>query len=142
VPEALGRTLALRPPLRGPDTRDGIAALTDVQVAAAVARFDREAARAVLDACTGDLLTQIRGAPERDQGFYLGLLFDAVAVVNPVHAVALLDRLPEPADLAMRRPRNAARLRVARVLADQGEKRWEFIESRLLHVWQVDSEDD
>jgi hypothetical protein len=141
VPEALGRTLALRPPLRGSDTRDGIAALSNAQVAAAVARYDGEAARAVLDSCTGDLLTQILGATERDVDFYVGLLFDAAAVADPNQAVALLDRLPEPADLAMSRPRNDARLRTARVLADAGENRRRFIESRLLHVWQVDSEE-
>ncbi|MEJ7639846.1 MAG: hypothetical protein WKF75_18215 [Singulisphaera sp.] len=49
----LGRTLALRPPLRGPDTREGIADLSDAQVAAMVARHDRESARAVLDAFAG-----------------------------------------------------------------------------------------
>ncbi len=50
VPEALGRTLALRPPLRSSDRRDAIAAhyavaaLSDAQVAAAVARYDHAAA--------------------------------------------------------------------------------------------------
>jgi hypothetical protein len=142
VPEALGRTLALRPPLRGSDTRDGIAALTDAQVAPAVARYDHLAARAVLDACAGDLLTQILGATERDQDFYVGKLFDAAAFVDPDRAVELLDRLPEPADRAISGPRNNARLRIARVLADSGERRWEFMESRLLHVWPVDSEEN
>ncbi len=142
VPEALGRTLALRPPLRGSDTRDAIAALSDAQVAAAVARYDHVAARAVLDACAGDLLTQILGATDSDSGFYVGLLFDAAAFVDPDRAVALLDRLPEPADPAMSRPRNNARLRIARVLADAGDERWAFIESRLLHVWRVDSEEN
>jgi hypothetical protein len=141
VPEALGRTLALRPPLRGPDARDGIAALSDAQVAAAVARYDHVAARAVLDACAGDLLTQILGATDGHQDFYVRLLFDAAAFVDADRAVELLDRLPEPADRAISRLRNNARLAIVRVLADSSEKRWEFIESRLLHVWPVDSEE-
>jgi beta-lactamase regulating signal transducer with metallopeptidase domain/protocatechuate 3,4-dioxygenase beta subunit len=141
VSEALGRTLALRPPLRGSDTRDAIAALSDAQVAAAVARYDHVAARAVLDACTGDLLNQILGATDRDRSFYLDLLFDAATFVDPDRAAELLDRLPEPADPSMSLPRNNARLRIARVLADSGEERWAFIESRLLHVWRVDTED-
>jgi hypothetical protein len=142
VPEALGRTLALRPPLRGSDTRDTIAAVSDTQVAAAVARYDHLAARAVLDACSGDLLTQILGATDRDRNFYLGLLFDAAAFADPDRAVELLDRLPEPADRSVSRPRDNARQRIARVLADSGEKRWAFIESKLLNVWPVDSEEN
>lgn len=141
VHEALGRTLALRPPLRGHDARDAVAALSDAQVAAAVARYDHVAARAVLDACTVELMTQIHGATGSDASFYIGLLFDAAAFVDPDRAVELLDRLPEPADLSVRQAKNDARLLVARVLADTGEARWGFIESRLLHVWTVDSEE-
>ncbi len=141
LPELIGRTLALRQPLRGPDERDAVAALSDAQVAAAVARYDHLAARAVLDACTGDLLGQIRDATDHDHGFYIDSLFDSAAFVDADRAVELLDQLPEPGAGDKLLPRDNARLRIARVLADSGDARWKYMESHLLHVWTVDSEE-
>lgn len=141
VPELIGRTLALRQPLRSPDQRDAVAALSDAQVAAAVARYDHLAARAVLDACSADLLGQIRDTSDHDRGFYIDSLFDSAAFVDADRAVELLDQLPDPGAGDSLLPRDAARLRIARVLADSGDARWKYIESHLLHVWIVDSEE-
>ncbi len=96
----------------------------------------------MLDACAVDLLTQILGDTDRDLPFDLDVLFDAATFVDPDRAVELLDRLPEPPDGSISWPKNHARLRIARVLADSGEERWAFIESGLLHVWPVDSEEN
>jgi hypothetical protein len=142
VPEALGRTLALRPPLRGADTRDHIAALTNAQVAAALARYDRSAAGAVLDSCIDGLLKLIVGGTDSDQSFYVGLLFIATVIVDPARAAARIERLPEPVDLSPSRPKNDARLTMAGILAAEGPRRWTAVERRQMHLWRIDSEDD
>ena len=49
VPENLWRTLAMRPPWRGGDTSRRIPLIAGSRVAAMVARYDRDAARQILD---------------------------------------------------------------------------------------------
>jgi hypothetical protein len=36
----------------------------------------------------------------------------------------------------------SARLAAARILVREGEERWQDVERHLLHLWQVDSEED
>ncbi len=143
VREYLGRTLALRPPLRGTDTREGIADLSNAQVAAMVARYDRESARAVLDAYAGMAVARLKGMADRDQSFEAESVFTAAALVDPARAVALAEGLPdasEASDASPRASKATARLAVARVLAAEGPQRWREVEWSLLHLWRIDSE--
>ncbi len=141
LPEYLGRTLALRPPLRGSDTRDGIADLSNAQVAAMVARYDGEAARAVLEGFAGRAIGQLRGMEVRDQSFHAKSVFTAAAVVNPAWAVAQVEGLSGDSDPSSGSSKAAAMLAMAEILSAEGPKRWAAVEWYLLHLWRVDSED-
>ena len=95
VREYLWRTLALRPAWRSGDARDEIPLIAGTRVAAMVARYDREAARQILDVLLAAERAKASSAKESEASYYLEALAKATAFVAPPHAVLLLVRLPE-----------------------------------------------
>jgi hypothetical protein len=69
-------------------------------------------------------------------------VFEASAVVDPERAAAMIESLPEPAGLSTQELKNAARLKVAQILARPDQERWREVERRLLHLWPMDSEEN
>ena len=61
VQECLWRTLAMRPPLRSGDVRDGIPLIAGTRVAAMVACYDREIACQILDGFIDTDLPKLAG---------------------------------------------------------------------------------
>jgi beta-lactamase regulating signal transducer with metallopeptidase domain len=143
VPEYLWRTLALRPPLRSGDSRDGIVLIANTRVAAMVARYDHQVARQIFAGLADRELARVISLPEGDRTFELGAIFTAAPFVDPLRAGALLARLPEAGQGSAESSASAARRALIRVLAlPPGEPRWRNLERSFLHLWRIDSEED
>jgi hypothetical protein len=135
--EFLWRTVALRPP-RADDEREEVGRLSsDAATAMLVSRYDREAARALIEPA----LARIPGLVAGGAGYLPDVLLSAPAVVDPRRAASLVDGLPDQPD--PRRggeARSRARRLVARMLATHGDERERrVIES--LGLWVVDTYD-
>jgi beta-lactamase regulating signal transducer with metallopeptidase domain len=140
--EFVWRTLALRPPIPGPNGRDGISNIANARVAAMIARYDRPVARQVLKVFADRALADRIGLEDWGPMFRAEGLFEAAAVVDPATAAAMIDSLPEPAGLSTQELKNAARAALAQILARSGDDRWRYVERTLLHLWPIDSEQD
>ncbi len=144
VRECLWRTLAMRPPLRSGDSRDGIPLIAGSRVAAVVACYDREMARQILDEfIETDLPKLSGGGGGSNTSFVMESLLRAAAFIAPYHTGSLIGRLSEAEDGSNRSPRNLGRLTFAGVLATPpGKERLRLLERSFLHVWPIDSEED
>jgi hypothetical protein len=140
--EFIWRTLALRPPIPGPNGRDGISDIADARLAAMLARYDHSIAQQLLNAFADRALAHQIGLANWGSMFNAEGLFDAAAIVDPVRAAAMIDSLPEPSGTSIQELKNRARVAVATILARPADERWRYVERRLLHVWQIDSEED
>jgi hypothetical protein len=69
-------------------------------------------------------------------------VFEAAAIVDPAQAATMIDSLPEPSGLSTQDLKNAATAALARILARPQDERWRYVERRLLHLWEIDSEED
>jgi hypothetical protein len=65
----------------------------------------------------------------------------AAALIDPSWAVALVQSMPDDADLRIRSPRNAARLDVANVLGRTGDGQFMRIRYSFLSLRVPDTED-
>ena len=72
---------------------------------------------------------------------YRGELYAAAAAIDPKWAVALVEALPDDADLKMQSPKNAARLAVANVLGRSGDQRFRHLQHSFFYLWVPDIED-
>ncbi len=143
VREYLWRTLAMRPPLRSGDARDGIPLVAGTRVAAMVARYDREIARQMLEGFIATDLRKHAPGAGPEASYHLNSLVRAAAFIAPPRAGALIARLPETPDESARSFRNIGRMELAAVLATPpGEERWRLLERSFLHVWRIGSEED
>jgi hypothetical protein len=142
LPEFIWRTLALRPPIPGPNGRDGISDLAGARVAAALARYDRSIARQVLNSFADRALAHRIGLDDWGPMFRGQEVFEAEAIVEPARAAAMIDSLPEPSGLSHVELKNAARMALARIIARPKDERWRYVERALLHLWPIDSEED
>lgn len=143
VREYLWRTLAMRPPLRSGDERDGIPLIAGSRVAAMVACYDREIARQILDGLTATELPKLAAGGGRDASFHVASLLRAAAYIAPYHTGSLIGRLTETDEDSGRSLRTLGRLEFARVLATPpGKERLRSLERSFLHVWPIDSEED
>ena len=143
VREYLWRTLAMRPPLRSGDDRDGIPLIAGTRVAAMVACYDREIARQTIDSLTATELTKLAAGGGRDASFLVTSLLRAAAFIAPYHTGSLIGRLTETGEDSGRSLRDLGRLEFARVLATPpGKDRQRSLERSFLHVWPIDSEED
>jgi beta-lactamase regulating signal transducer with metallopeptidase domain len=142
LPEFVWRTLSLRPPIPGPNLREGISDLANARVAAMLARYDRSIARQVLGSFADRALAHRIGLDDWGIMFRGEEVFEAAAIVDPVRAAAMIDSLPEPSGLSLEALKNSARMAVARILARPGEERRRYIEQTLLHLWPIDSEEN
>ncbi len=95
--EFLWRTLALRPPIPGPNGRDGISDLAAPQVAAMAARYDRAIAHQVFHSFADRALSDRTGLEDWGTMFRGDSLFEAAAVVNPARAAEMIASLPDAA---------------------------------------------
>jgi protocatechuate 3,4-dioxygenase beta subunit len=135
VDESLWRTLAMRQPKpwdTGPNDRTAYA---DVMLAMMLSRYDRDIARSLLEPL-------VRGeGPARPYISPRDELPAAVAAIDPKWAVALVEAMPDDADLRIQSPKNSARLAVANVLGRAGEQRFRKLEKSFLYLWVPDTED-
>jgi hypothetical protein len=106
-----------------------------VQLATALARYDRAIARSLIEP-----LAQGDG-PARPYLSRLGELYVAAAAIDPKWAVVLVEKLPDDPDLKMQHPKNSARLAVATVLGLVGDNRYRKLQSYYLRLWLPDVED-
>ncbi len=140
--EYLWRTLALRPPIPGPKGRDGISDIAAADIATRAARYDRTVARQTFSGFAERALALQIGLANWGPMFGGGEIFESSAIVDPARAAAMIESLREPTGLSSQELKNAARLKVARILARPTEDRWRDVERRLLHLWPIDLEDD
>ena len=144
VREHLWRTLAMRPPLRSGDNRDGIPLIAGSRVAAMVACYDRDSALQILDGFIAtDLLKLSGGGGGREVSFHRESLLRAAAFIAPYHSGSMIGRLSDANEDSGGSPRDFGRLTFAGVLATPpGKERLRLLERSFLHVWPIDSEDD
>jgi tetratricopeptide (TPR) repeat protein len=142
ISEFIWRTLALRPPIPGPNGRDGISDIADARVAVMLARYDRSIAQQLLNAFAGRALAYRIGLENWASMFSDDGVFEAAASVDPARAAAMIDSLPEPSGHSVQELKNRARVTVATILARPADERWHYVERRMLHLWPVDSEED
>jgi len=135
VPGSFWRALSFRRPKPSGPTGFDPGAITDVQLAVMLARYDRAVARSLLDPLVGP------DAPVSVWVGTRGLSYAAAAIIDPRWAVELIEALPDNPDLKAE-PKNEARLAVAKVLSRQAVNRWRYLTSRHLHLWVPDIEDN
>jgi beta-lactamase regulating signal transducer with metallopeptidase domain len=142
IPEYLMRTLALRPPIPGPRGRDGIADIANSLLAALISRYDRAIARQILDGFADGAVRRRVGLDDWGSMFHGDRTIEAMALVDPARAVAMLDSLPATASLSTSALKNACRLAIAQILAQPEDERRRYVERNMLHLWRIDSEED
>jgi len=144
VRECLWRTLAMRPPLRSGDSREGIPLIAGSRVAAMVACYDREIARQILDGFIETELPKLAGGGGgRETSFLLESLLRSAAFIAPYHTGSLIGQLTGPGESSDHSPRNLGRLAFAGVLATPpGKERQRLLERSFLNLWTIDSEED
>jgi beta-lactamase regulating signal transducer with metallopeptidase domain len=142
VPEYLWRTLALRPPIPGPNGRDGISDIANARVAAMASRYDVASARQVWSGFADRALAQRIGLEDWGSMFRDDSIFEAAAVVEPARVAAMIDSLPESSGPREHGLKNRARLAVAQILARPEDERSRYLERSLLHLWPIDAEED
>ena len=140
--EYMWRTLALRPPIPGPNGRDGISDMANASLAAMIARHDLSIARQVLNAFADRALALRIGLDDWGLMFRGEDVFEAAAVVDPARAAAMIDSLPNPSGLSLQELKNAARMAVVEIIARPNAERWRYVDRKLLHVRPIDSEED
>jgi hypothetical protein len=121
--ELLWRAVALRQPRPETQWLDDEVLMAEVHLSGMLARYEPRLAREILEPVTMQLAA-FCGPPEGNQKAMFTIA--AATLVDPRWAVELMERLPEPADVANFRPKNASRKRLARVLGCQGKSRWEY----------------
>jgi hypothetical protein len=136
VAEYLWRALSFRQPVPAGQERTWGVMNESAVLAAQVARYDRDLARALLAPFSG-----AAGKPAAEHDWYDRADFVVAAVVDPRWAAELIVRMPEPPDAKLQPAKNSARLAVANVLARQGERRWQYLRSQRLRLWVPDVED-
>jgi protocatechuate 3,4-dioxygenase beta subunit len=133
----LWQSLALRPrrPAQvNPQDRFDASA---TELAVLLARYDRAAARIVLE-------PTIRRLPllfELSNRYTPNYAFAAATLIDPQWVVSLLELAPDRVGPGGTRPRDEARLTIAEVLSRSGASRWEYVYSRYAYV-RPDSKDD
>lgn len=135
VPGSFWRALSFRTPKISspPDFDPG--AITDVQLAVMLARYDRAVARSLLDPLVGP------DGPASVRVGARGLPYAAAAVIDPHWASGLVEALPDDADLKAHQPKNSTRMAVAKVLSRRGVNRWRYLTYQYMHLWVPDIED-
>jgi len=136
------RTLALRPPIPGPKGREGISDIASALMASLFARYDRAISRQILDGFAEGAIRRRVGLDDWGSMFKGEEVFEAMAVVDPARAAAMIDSLPESSGLSTGELKNAARLSIARILARPENERRRDVEQHMLHLWRIDSEGD
>ena len=105
---------------------------TDAYLAATTARYDLAVSRQLFDGFASGALVRRVGMENWDSSATREELFEAAVAVDPAHAVAMVESLPQPEGLSSNELRNAARLAVAKILVKTGRDRSRELERRLL----------
>jgi beta-lactamase regulating signal transducer with metallopeptidase domain/protocatechuate 3,4-dioxygenase beta subunit len=142
LPQYLWRTLALRPPIPGPNGRDGISDIANARVAAMASRFDVASARHLWSGFAGRALAHRIGLEDWGSMYRDDSIIEAAAVVDPAQTAAMIDSLPDSSGPREEGLKNRARLAVARILARPPDERSRYLERNLLHLWPIDAEED
>jgi hypothetical protein len=124
VPEFFWRALSFRSPPPGEDDPAPMSEMADAALAMVLARYDRAAARPLVEAI----------AKRADKLGRMEAYFTAAILIDPRWAVQLLGGLPEG------RQKDDARLTVTRMLTREGEEFWAKVHSHLA-MWVPDTED-
>jgi hypothetical protein len=131
------RVLALRPPRPVRGSADGSYETAIAQLAFLLARYDRAAARTVLEPAAGRM-SQLADA------WFVGEadgVYAAAAVIDPMWAKELVEAIPDRTGPGGHRPQDQARQTVARVLARAPAGRWDFVLEGIFY-FRPDSRDD
>jgi hypothetical protein len=119
----LWKTIALRPARAPGGDRDGLVETILSHLATALARYDRDVARQVLE----PVARRARSLDDGNLNQTAHSLWAAAAAVDPAWAASLADSLPDDTPGATLRPKALARRAVARVLAKRGDERWKHL---------------
>ncbi|MBI3469051.1 MAG: carboxypeptidase regulatory-like domain-containing protein, partial [Planctomycetes bacterium] len=138
VPEFLWRAASFRLPRPQENESEGSIEQADALLALTLARYDRSLARTIFEPTAAKLVSL--ASSETYVGRGPGVLFAAAAAIDPHWAIELVEGLADAPDLSFRRPKNSARLTVAKVLALRDDSRWTAL-GRYLNLWTVDTED-
>ncbi len=123
--ESVWRAAALRPALveeLGESANDR----ADAELAMNLARYHRAAAAAVLARAVAAF-----GTTDTD-AYRQAFVAMALALIDPLRAVTLVESLPDDPGLDRNLPKNAARLYTAEILGKEGKARWQ-----LAHQWGI-----
>jgi hypothetical protein len=120
VPELFWRAVALHTPRAGSEIR------SDAVLALLLARYDPSVGRTLLEPLADRAITS--------SATDLVPLITALAILDPLRAVRLIEELPEPADLTFHRTRNEARLTLAGALLQESPACWQDATIRFLQL--------
>ncbi|MGO9467664.1 MAG: carboxypeptidase regulatory-like domain-containing protein [Isosphaeraceae bacterium] len=126
--ESVWRAAALRPAL-AEELGEGSNNRADAELAMNLARYHRAAAAAVLARAVAAFATT--DADTHRQAF----VAMALALIDPLRAVALVESLPDEPGLDRTLPKNAARLYTAEILAKEGQARWQKARNWGVSLW-------
>ncbi|MFI5457340.1 MAG: hypothetical protein ACHRXM_17995 [Isosphaerales bacterium] len=132
--ESVWRSIALRAPSLD-ERGEGSSGRADGELAMNIARYDRSAAAAVLARAVDSY--RKTDVDTLRQGF----VAMALALIDPVKAVSLVESLPEDPGLERTLAKNSARLYTAEVLSDQGEARWQMSRNWGVSIWKPEGSD-
>ncbi len=132
------KAVALRPPRPTAGELLGEYDRVIAVLAIGLARYDREAARRMLEPVALRAASIGGGDVVQRQAHDL---FAAAAVIDPNWAVSLTGAIPDAPPGSANNPRQLARRMVATVLAYAGAARWDFVDRRFLGRF-VDDQDD
>jgi hypothetical protein len=133
VPEFLWRAVSFRGPSR---PRRDFAARPEAVLAMLLARYDREAARIVLDPL-------LHREPD-PQDAIVSDVAQALAAIDPARAVAFVEALPDDLGVGVHPLRFTsynARLDLATFLADPPDRRWRSLINKHLDLWIAGEEE-
>jgi hypothetical protein len=130
------RAVAMRPPRPAGGDSTGVYEEGISDLAITLARYDRAAARQVLEPAAA----RARSLVDRDRALRGHHLFAAAAAIDPDWAVALADSLPDDTPGAPLHPKARVRRVIADVIAYDGTDRWEHLATDYLY-FEGDSRD-
>ena len=129
-----GARLRYGPPLLD-ERGEGSMGRSDAELAMNIARYDQNAAAAVL-------ARALEGFHKADvDSIREGFVAMAMALIDPARVVSLVESLSEDSGLDRNLPKNSARLFAAELLAKEGEARWLFTRGWAVSMWTPEGSD-
>ena len=134
VQEFVWRAVALRAPLVD-ERGEGSGGRNDAELAMCLARYDRNAASAVLSRALASFT-----ATDADT-YRQAWITMALALIDPARAVSMVEAMPEDPSLDGTLPKNLARLYTAEMLGKHGDARWQNARQWGVSLWKPEGSD-